>query len=33
MDLLELRLDQVEVVEQPFGRGRHVAPLSEISAM
>ena len=25
-NLLELRLDQVEVVEQPFGRRRHVAP-------
>ncbi|MCY1519163.1 hypothetical protein D9M68_539080 [compost metagenome] len=26
MDLLELRLDEVEVVEQPFGCRRHIAP-------
>jgi hypothetical protein len=25
-DLLQLGLDQVEVVEQPFGRGRDIAP-------
>ena len=24
MDLLELRFNQMEIVEQPFGRGRHI---------